>query len=48
MGLKQFFTSLASVPTLLPRLIRIPDANTDDAEGLAGLFEPRQHYLQCV
>ena len=45
MGLKEFFKNLAGSPAVLPHLIRIPNNNTDDPEGLAGFFEPRQHYF---
>lgn len=45
MGLKDLFKSWASSPAILPHLIRIPNMNTDDPEGLAGLFEPQQHYF---
>ena len=45
MGLKDLFKSFESSNTVLPKLIRIPDNNTDNPEGLAGLFEPNQHYF---
>ena len=45
MGLKDLFKSLASSPTVLPYLLHIPNGNTDDPEGLAGEFEPQQHYF---
>jgi hypothetical protein len=45
MGLKDFFKGIAGSPAVLPHFIRIPDANTDDPAGLAGMFEPQQHYF---
>ena len=45
MGIKELFKSWASSPAILPHLIRIPNDNTDDPEGLAGLFQPEQHYF---
>jgi len=45
MDLKSFFKDLAGSKTELPHFIHIPNANTDDAEGLAGDFEPQQHYF---
>lgn len=45
MALKDLFKSWASSPAIQPHLIRIPNINTDDPEGLAGLFEPQQHYF---
>lgn len=45
MGLRDLFESWASSPTMLPHLKRIPNSNTDDPEGLEGLFEPQQHYF---
>ncbi len=45
MGLKDFFKGLAASPAELPHLIRIPNNNTDDPEGLDGLFEPGKHYF---
>ncbi len=45
MGLRDLFKSLAGSPTELPYLLHIPDYNTDDPAGLAGEFEPQQHYF---
>jgi hypothetical protein len=45
MGLKDLFKSWASSPTVLPYLLQIPNNNTDDPQGLAGEFEPQQHYF---
>ena len=45
MALKDLFKSWASSPALQPHLLRIPNNNTDDPEGLTGLFEPQQHYF---
>jgi hypothetical protein len=45
MGLRDFFKGLAASPTVLPHYIHIPDDNTDDPAGLAGVFEPQQHYF---
>jgi hypothetical protein len=45
MGLKDLFKNWASSPAILPYLLRIPNSNTDDPQGLAGEFEPQQHYF---
>ena len=45
MALKDLFKSWAGSPAVLPNLIRIPNANTDNQQGLEGVFEPRQHYF---
>jgi hypothetical protein len=45
MGLKDLFKRLAESPATLPHFIHIPNENTDDPAGLAGLFEPQQHYF---
>ena len=45
MGLKEFFKGLAVAKAELPHFIHIPNENTDDPDGLAGVFEPKQHYF---
>lgn len=48
MGLKDLFKSWASSPAVLPYLLHIPNSNTNDPEGLAGEFEPNQHYFSVI
>ena len=45
MGLKQFFNNLASTPTVVPQIIRIPNNNTGEEDELKVLFEPEKHYF---